>query len=167
MSGGSVGKILVAVAINTFVFPVIVVLLMKQLKFVESLELKSQKERFLPYIAAMVFYFWGFLAIHKLPLPSFINWVMLGAAISITLAFISNIFSKTSIHTVGMGCLLAVVLSNALQSLFNTLPLVFIAIFIAGLVGAARMYLQSHEPREVYAGYMIGLLGMMMAGWFA
>ena len=51
-------KLLLLIAINAFAFPVITVLLLKGLGFIDSIFLKTQKDRIIPYIASGTFFFW-------------------------------------------------------------------------------------------------------------
>src|SRR5687768_2239376 len=50
---------LIFVFVNTALFPGMAVFLMWRLKFTQSIFLRTQKERIIPYAAAMVFYFWA------------------------------------------------------------------------------------------------------------
>ncbi len=165
ISGGGLG-ILKIIFPLTFMFPVIALFLMKVLNFVDDYYLANQKQRFMPYIAILIFYIWGFLVVRKLQMPDNMTWMMLGSCIAIALAFTANAFLKISIHTVGAGCLAAVAIAANASSYINIQLAMGIVILIAGLVGSCRLYLKAHEQSEVYAGYMVGFIGMMMAGWF-
>ena len=50
---------LIFVFVNTALFPGVAVFLLWRLKFLKSFYLHTQKERIIPYAAAMVFYFWA------------------------------------------------------------------------------------------------------------
>ena len=150
----------------TFGFPVITVLLMKALQFVDDLYLRDQKQRFIPFIAMMIYYIWTFMVLRSQQMPTPILWMMLGSCIAIILAFIVNIGMKISLHTLGMGCLVCVAANAVFISFSNITPIFLICILIAGLVGSARLYLQEHQPQEIYSGYLLGFVSMMIAGWF-
>ena len=55
------GKVfkLISVAFSTAFLPLFSVLLMKQLGFIKSIFLRTQKDRIIPYIVCMIFYFWA------------------------------------------------------------------------------------------------------------
>jgi hypothetical protein len=150
----------------TFFFPVFALFLMKALNFVDDYYLADQKQRFMPYIAIMVFYIWAFLVVRKFQMPDPMNWMMLGSCIAIALAFTANAFLKISIHTVGAGCLAAVAVAANNTAFVPVQWLMVLVLVIAGLVGSCRLYLKAHEESEVYAGYFVGFIGMMMADWF-
>src|SRR5687767_4673539 len=50
---------LLQVFINCTFLPLVTVLLLRALKFIDSVFLKTQKDRILPYIICMIFYFWN------------------------------------------------------------------------------------------------------------
>ena len=154
------------VMLQTFIFPVITVLLMKALNFIDDLHIRDQKQRFIPFIAIMVYYIWTFMVLRSQQFPTVILWMMLGSCIAITFAFISNILLKISLHTLGMGCLVSVAIKCILISFSNMMPILIIIIVLAGVIGSVRLFLKEHEPQEIYLGYMVGFLGMMIAGWF-
>lgn len=163
MPPGEIGKLVIMVFINTFIFPVITTLLMKQLKFIESIHLENQKERLLPYIATMVFFIWSFMVFKKMQVPQVLALSLLGATISVFASFFLNIFFKISMHTVGMGCFIAMTLLATFMSNYNLqIPLIFV-ILIAGIVGTSRMSLQAHRPFEIYGGYVVGFICQFVA----
>ena len=50
---------LISVVFSTAFLPLFSVALMKQLGFINSIFLRSQKDRIIPYIVCMIFYFWA------------------------------------------------------------------------------------------------------------
>jgi len=165
IKGGGLG-IVPLIFILTFFFPVFALFLMKKLNFVDDYYLASQKQRFMPYIAILIFYIWAYLVIRKQYLPPVMNWMMLGSCLAISFAFIVNTFLKISIHSLGAACLAAVAIAAHGFALhpFNTI--LIIVLLACGLVGSCRIYLKAHQTEEVYAGYMVGFVGMMVANWF-
>ena len=158
-------SILAIITPLTFGFPVITILLMKALNFVDDLHLRNQKQRFIPFVAVMTYYFWTYMVLRSQQLPEVLLWMMLGSAIATAFAFIANIVMKISLHTLGMGCLICVAASCTLFSFSNLVPVLLLCIAIAGIVGTSRLYLGEHKPQEIYSGYLVGFLGMMIAGW--
>jgi hypothetical protein len=154
------------VTLLTFFFPVITVLLMKALDFVDDIYLRDQKQRFMPFIAIMVYYIWAFMVLRSQQLPTLILWMMLGSCMAVVFAFIANIVMKISLHALGMGCLVAVIIKCVMISYSNMIPLMLFIIFMAGIIGSVRLYLKEHEPQEIFMGYLVGFIGMMVSGWF-
>jgi hypothetical protein len=139
---------------------------MKALNFIDDLYLRDQKQRFIPFMAIMVYYIWTFMVLKSQQLPPLLLWMMLGSCIAVVLAFLANITLKISLHTLGMGCLIPIAIKCVMISFTDLTPLLFIIILVAGIVGSIRLYLQEHEPPEIAIGYLAGFIGMMIAGWF-
>jgi len=76
---------------------------------------------------------------------------------------VTSVFSKISLHTIGMGGLFAIALFSVNIAVKDVSLILFLTIFIAGLVGTARMYLDAHNLKEVYNGYLVGFLSMFFA----
>jgi len=98
---------------------------------------------------------------------------ILGTIIALFTAFILNIFSKISLHTVGMGSLVGMILVTILlfnyssfqfgNTMYSMYGLLFIAITLAGLVGSARIILENPTPKDLYGGYLVGFATQLIA----
>jgi membrane-associated phospholipid phosphatase len=156
-------QLMLTIVTNTLVFPVIVLALMRGLKMISSFELRTNKERIIPFIAISLFYFWTYLVVQKLGVGHYFSHISLGASLGIFMAFFANVFYKISIHAVGVGGFFGVALTLTLISTYNLLFPLLLVIIVVGAVGSARLFLGAHTPREVISGYMVGLLGQMVA----
>lgn len=155
---------IIQVFINSFMFPVLVMVLLKGLGFIDNLQLKTREERFVPFIATMIFYVWTYFVFRRSDLPEIFSDIILGATIAIVLAFLTTIlYHKISLHGIGMGLMFAFIINTVAMSSLNLLPFVFLIILLSGLVGTARLILQAHQPRELYVGFALGLLCMNLA----
>lgn len=154
--------------IFTFICPVVWIVMMKRLELITDYQMTDPQERIIPYIAVATFYMWTYRLFRPTTevtafTNQLISLMMLGAAISIFIGFFINIFRKISIHAIGMGCLLGLVLVMMQVSDFD-LKLAFVGVIIlGGVVGTARLVLQAHEQAEVYAGYLVGFMGMFFS----
>lgn len=152
------GSILLNIILNTIFFPLITTLLLKALGFIESIQLRTSKERIIPLIATMIFYFWNYWSLKHLNTPLSLRVLMLGAYWGVILVFMANIFIKVSMHTAAAGGAIGIVIVSMMIGNYNLLiPLLF-TMLIAGIIGTARMVLQAHKPGEVWLGYLIGIL---------
>lgn len=154
------------VAIISIGFPLLTILLLKALNIAKSIYLESQKERIIPYVAMLTYYFWAFYAFQQEGrAPRFYTAFFLGIFLSISIAFISNIFVKTSMHTVGWGGVIGLLLSLMWGMHMNvSVPLV-ITFFVAAIVATCRMIVKAHTPREIYLGFLIGIGSQLIACW--
>lgn len=162
---------LLSIGITTLFFPLFSLLLMKGLGFVQSIHLRTAKERIIPLIATMIFYFWAahvFNSLAKEPgnnqIPPLVLRVLLtGSYWTIIVLFVINIFYKISMHTTAMGGLIGILIVLMIVSPVNMVALLFIALAIAGIVGTARMLLGMHRIWEVWMGYVLGAVMMLAA----
>lgn len=170
--GGGYSKnflLILYVLLYTFAMPALCLLMMRLTGLVNSLELPERQDRCIPFIAAGVFYCWlSVNAYHTSMYPKFFTAFVIGSTISLFLAFFINLFQKISIHTVGMGGLVAMVLITLLYHSYENIQIYLLAsILLAGVVGTARLILKAHSAREVYSGYFWGFLGQLLALlWF-
>ncbi|HVB03956.1 MAG TPA: hypothetical protein VNE41_09600 [Chitinophagaceae bacterium] len=170
-SGRAKWAILLPVIENTIILPLAVVLLCKPLGFIGSVQLKTQKDRIIPYAATMIFYYWLFRvstyhsADHE-QFPALLCVFLLGNFISVILAFLANIALKVSLHALGMGAVLGVMIHLVNDPYFNVSVALIAAICLTGLVATARLILSAHRAREIYLGLLIGLIAQLMAVLF-
>lgn len=145
-------------------FPLVTVLLIKGLGFVDSIYLRSSRERIIPYIACGIFYFWMWYVLRNQPqFAKEVVQLALGIFIASSLGLIGNIYLKVSMHGISMGILVAFVSYIALHNSGSLLPWLVLAVFIAGLVCTARLLVSNHSPAEIYTGLLIGALSQIIA----
>lgn len=162
------GAWLIIVFALTFLFPVVWLVMMKRLDMIQNFKLETSKDRIIPFIAVATFYLWTAWMFKpsvnmKIPSNQLVFFMMLGACLSIFLAFFINIFSKISLHTLGAGSLLGLLLPLIRISTYDLRVVLIAAILIAGIVGAARLILQAHSQREIFSGYLVGFIGQFFA----
>jgi hypothetical protein len=152
---------------NTTFIPLFSVLLMRWLGLIESLYLRTGKERIIPYVAAMICYFWAWLVTrNRGDAPDYFVHFMLGSFLAICAAFMINIYVKVSMHTIAMGGALTFFLLQALSPLDTTGLYFTLSLLVAGLVGTSRMIVSDHRPAEIYIGYITGAVCQLVATIF-
>lgn len=162
------GAWLIIIFVLTFIFPAVWILMMKRLEMIDSLNMEQAKDRIIPFVATATFYLWATWmfkssAHMKIPSNALIFYMMLGACLAISTAFFINIFTKVSLHTLGAGSLLGLILIMTRYSTYDLRLLLLSGVVIAGIIGTARLILNSHTEREVFMGYFIGFSGQFIA----
>ena len=149
------------------VFPLITVLLAKGLGFIQSVYLKTQKDRIIPYIVCGIYYFWMWYVLKNQPeFPRYFVMLSLAIFIASFMGLILNSFMKVSMHTISVGVLITFILLLAFLTDVNYGFYIAIAFLLAGAVSTARMINANHYPIEVYAGLIIGILAQLAAYYF-
>jgi hypothetical protein len=156
--------LLIRISYTMVFFPIITVLLLKAIGFIESVFLKTQKDRIIPYIACGIFFFWGYLVFRNQPnIPSILTAFTLAVFLSSSVALIANIYLKISMHAIGMGGVLGLFLV-IMQSntMLMTGPL-SVALLLTGMVCTARLLISDHSNKEIYMGLLVGIACQLVA----
>lgn len=156
--------LLIRICYTMVFFPIITVLLLKAIGFIESVFLKTQKDRIIPYIACGIYFFWAYLVFrNQYAIPKVLTAFTFAVFLSSSVALIANIYYKISMHAIGVGgvvgLLLIILKSN---TMLITGPLA-IAILIAGMVCTARLLVSNHTNKEIYMGLAVGIFCQFVA----
>lgn len=155
---------LLIVFINAVAFPILAVVLLKAVGFIQSIFLKTQKDRIIPYMACGIFFFWSYLVFkNQTNYPLILSSFLLGVFLASSAALLANIYFKISMHATGVGGLLGIfLLIMKSNTMLMTWPLC-IAIAITGFVCTARLLISDHSTKEIYIGLIAGLLSQFVA----
>lgn len=157
--------LLMAVIMFAF-FPVVTVLLLRALKFVQGFQLKSQRDRVIPLVACGIWYFWIWYVWRNLPDYPAAAVELAGAVwISSVLALMGNIVMKVSLHAIAAGVMLGFL---GLQAITGMVPMggwLAAGVLVAGAVGSSRMLVSDHRPAEIYGGFFLGMVSFLAAWW--
>ncbi len=164
-AAGKLRTILI-VAQNAVFYPLFCIALLKGVGFIDSIYLRTQKDRIIPYIACGIFFFWTFLLFKQQTLyPRIMSSFFLGVFLSSSAALIANIYFKISLHAIALGGWLGLFLVVAgSNSMLMTWPLAAV-IFICGIICSARLLLGHHSGKDVYGGLFLGLLMQFVAAY--
>jgi hypothetical protein len=156
----------ITVANNNLVFPLLVVLLMRGLGFSKSIYLKTTKERIVPYMASIIFFFWTWNTFYHLQgIPQVMRDMTQGVFYASVAGMIANIYFKISMHAMGVGGLIGLMIAVLLDGLmYGGLPFV-ISVLVAGLVMSSRLITGDHKQGDVLAGFFVGLMSQLVAAW--
>lgn len=150
----------------TCFLPAFTVFLLWRLKFADSIMLRTQKERIIPYVASIIFFFWAFYVSKNLPgTPITMTSFFLGTFLSTSAALMANNFFKISLHAlaVGGGATFIIIL-GVVTGAATGLP-ISIAVILAGLVCTSRLIVSNHYPFEIYWGLVLGILFQLVAAY--
>jgi small basic protein len=155
--------LIIQFAVSYTILPLAVVLIAKALGFINTIYLKTQKDRIIPYISSMIFYFWMWYVSKNLGFPK--ESVMFSLAVFITtcLGVFFNTYFKVSMHALSMGVVASLLFILSFNSSTNFGPYLSIVLLIAGLVCTARLINSDHKPFEVYAGLLMGCVAQLIA----
>lgn len=157
---------LIFVWFNTSFVPAFAVFLMWRLGLIESIFLRTKRERIIPYSAALICYFWAwFVARNQLVNPSYFIDFLFGTFLAVTSGWMLNIYTKISMHAIAMGGLVVFFFLQAFSEYSISGIYLSLAIIIAGLVCTARFIVSDHVPFQVYLGFIAGAFCQLVAYW--
>lgn len=154
------------VMINTVLFPAVLVFLLWRLKFLKNIYMETTKERIIPLVVSLLFYFWAFYVGRNLEvIPHSLQQWLLGVFLCSCAAMFINIWTKVSLHGIALGGLIGFCAWQQATDLQWPFYILIPAVLLAGVVGTARLIRGAHKPSELYIGYFAGILCQVIAGW--
>ena len=158
--------LLAFIFLSTFIFPALLMLILKNFNIVSNLEMDIQRERVFPLVIISIIYYSVFYLLKQGPFSNVFNLFMLGSTLLVIISLLINYFWKISLHMVAMGGLFGALLGMALRFGFEIRDFLYLIILISGIVAFARLKREAHSHAEVYGGFVVGT-GVMMALFIA
>lgn len=173
--------LLLIMGLTVIPIPVIVVLMQKGLGLSESIYLTNKRERIGPYLVTALLYLSLYLQLAKTNSANAFQVVALGAVLALFGAFFINNFFKISIHAIGAGALISMLVltimfysrntyilgfGNMFIGEYLTIELLYLSILLGGAICWARLYLNQHSIQEIYSGVVLGFFAPLIAYYF-
>ncbi|MCL2074287.1 MAG: PAP2 family protein [Marinilabiliaceae bacterium] len=150
--------ITVLIFVTTAVLPMTILPLLYQFKIIKTLFLENKRERVIPMVITVFFYYLGFLLLKKIGMPTLLNSFFLASIISVLIAAFVSYFWKISIHTMGIGGVTGVLFALSIKFGIDIMPLISMVLLASGLTASARLYLSCHNTKQIFVGYLCGFL---------
>jgi hypothetical protein len=145
-------------------FPVVTALLLKALGFIDSIYMKTQKDRIIPYVICMIYYFWVWYVIRNQNIyPDELVQFSLAIFITSILGLMSNSYMKVSMHAMAVGVMSAFIILLTVNGNIDSGIYICAPLLITGLVCTARLIVSDHTNKEIYTGLFIGIIAMLLA----
>jgi hypothetical protein len=155
---------LFSVAWLTAFFPAFAVFLLWRLKLSDSIFLRTQKERIIPYVITMFFYWWMYyLSRNFTDQPVALKFFYLGIFVASAIGLTVNNFMKVSLHAMGIaGLMTAVILVSVFYPVNNAIW-ALLTVLLTALVISARLVVSDHSKKELVVGLFIGICTQVAA----
>ena len=151
----------------TAFFPAFAVFLLWRLGFSNSIYLRTQKERIVPYVISMFFYWWMYyLSRNFQDQPIVLKFFFMGIFLATVFGLILNNYFKISLHGMGVGGGAAAIVLIAFHYGVAMGGMISMAILLTGIVCTARFLVSDHTNKEIYTGLMVGVACQLFAYWF-
>ena len=150
------------VFLTTVLSPLFLTWILYRLGIISSLFLAHKEERVYPVLAISVFYYLTYYLLRGVHVSAIFSYYMLVATLLAILSLIVNFYWKISLHMVGVGSITGLFLGLAFNFGMNLNIEIFTGILLAGIIGYARLKTNSHQPAEIYTGFMMGVIVMAL-----
>lgn len=152
-----------SIVILTIVLPILLFLLLKTVNKVETIHLKTTKERLIPlFINGVII----LLILIRVITPSEIielYYFFLGILFSTLTCFILAIFKiKASIHMIAVSGFLMFAIAVGLHFHININGTIALLMIIIGAVASSRLHLKAHTVQELILGVFTGLIPQLI-----
>jgi len=159
-------RTLLQVFVNCTFLPLASILLLRALNFIDSVFLKTQKDRIIPYIICMTFYFWNWYVFknnHEVKDLVSMSMAIFNASV---FGFLVNITMKASMHAIAVGVMTTFIALLAFTDSSSFSLYLSIAVLISGIVCTSRLIVSDHSQKEIYYGFLIGVFSQLAAHYF-
>jgi hypothetical protein len=156
----TVKKLLLLITlINNVLLPLSLIPYFRYRNIITSWTVEARKERMLPLLTTSFFYSVTAFISFKFNIPPFIKSFIFSATFLAICVTIISLWWKISIHSVGAGALTALVIVLSVKMYTPLTWFLLGVILVSGLVLSSRLWLNSHSPKEVWFGLLLGFLG--------
>jgi len=144
------------VFLTTILLPLLIVFLLYKLKLIKSFYLESREERIYPLLTLALFYYLTYYILKSFPISFIFSYYMLGSTFLTILALIISFYRKISLHMIGIGGMLGLLVGLSLDLGLDMTWFIVAAIILGGFLGFARIQSNSHKPSDIYSGFLVG-----------
>jgi membrane-associated phospholipid phosphatase len=159
-------RVLVLFIIFTTLFPIMLIMFLKQNGKIKSYEMDDKEDRGFPIFLTSFFCFMLFVLLwyktKGVLLPYYFYILPLVGGIVIALTGIITRFYKISLHALGSGLFCGFIYMYNLHNLFASHLILWSSFLLAGIIMSARLYLNKHTIGQVMYGFGVGFLAMML-----
>ncbi|WP_456462369.1 hypothetical protein [Lutibacter sp.] len=155
--------ILIVLLLGTYIFPLFLLALLKRSKMIHSYHMETIEERKFPtllFISICIFLGYWLL---KSSVVNILSLFYFGYGLGLIFSYLFlHLNFKISLHTAAIGGLVGFLIYFSYYYKINLIIIISILILLSGLIATSRLKLQAHNHREVYFGYIFGMLSQFI-----
>ena len=121
-------------------------------------DLTLRKHRYAPFLLTILSYICCLLLMRQMNIPWYMSGIILAALLMQVICICLNLVWKLSEHMAGAGAIVGGLVAFSALYGYNPIWWLCLFIFIAGILGSARISLGHHTVDEVIGGFAIGML---------
>lgn len=157
--------IIIGTVIFTLLFPLLSILYLLFTKRIKSLQIEEKEERILPILFTIIWMLIGYYFLGNiLEYAPVVNSIYLGMIATLGITLLITKYWKISLHMAAIGGCFGVFLN--LQYIYGgVINYVIFILILSGLLGYSRAILKAHNMRQIYSGFLLGVL--MLVGFIS
>lgn len=156
--------ILMVVFVSTYIVPVLLLAFLKRVNLIKDYHLRSIDERKFPVLFFIMLSFLIGRAMLGIQIADLLAFSFFGVAFALSFTYLLfNIKIKTSLHTLGIGGIIGFVMVMSYEYQLNFNAMIAGLVILAGGIGVSRLALNAHRPKEIYVGFLIGLISQLIS----
>ena len=137
--------------------------LLKFLGFISNFKMSSTNQRIVPLIITFVIYLSGYYFILHFPIiPDFLKKFLLATVVVNAITLIVSSKWKISLHMIGIGGVTGLTIALASYHPLNYHLYLMGVFLLSGIIGTLRLYLDEHNALQIYTGYALGFLTVLL-----
>ncbi len=148
--------------VNMTLVPLALLPFFRYRKIISSYSVENRIERLIPLGVGTVMYAVTTFVLFSYQIPQLVKSFMLGASVTSFLVLAITFRWKISIHSAGAGGIVATIMALSLRTGYGLSFLLIPVIILAGLVMTSRLFLGSHNPAQVFTGFITGFASFMV-----
>jgi hypothetical protein len=150
------------VLVNNVLLPLSLLPFFVHHNLIKSWFMNERKDRNIPLIISTILYIVSAYIIFRFKVPFFLKSFFLAVAFLSVIATLINFWWKISLHSIGAGAILALVVILSIRMYTPLLWYVIPVIIAGGLILSSRLQLNLHNPGQVWSGFFAGILGFSL-----
>ncbi len=150
------------VALCTIIIPVSFIPFFLYQKIILNIQMNHLRDRIIPLVITFLLYLFCYYLLKRIPIPDIYHAFIFGSTIVVFLALLITFKWKISAHMIGLGGIVGLIGFVSFYLRVNLQFYLILAILAAGLTGFARLWLNAHNPAQVYAGFFLGFGTMLI-----
>jgi hypothetical protein len=153
---------LLIVLVNNVFLPMSLLPFFMHRHIISSWTINERKERTIPLIITTLLYGVTSFIIFRYQIPLFLKCYVFSAFFLSLIVTVVNLWWKISLHSVGAGALLGIVLLLSYRTHTPLIGYLILVILTGGLVLSSRLRLNYHNPQQVWLGFLSGFLVLIV-----
>jgi membrane-associated phospholipid phosphatase len=141
----------------TILIPTFLIHLYRRHRGWTMLQLGHKRRRMVAYAISLVCYLLCIWLMYYYHIYHFIVVIVIAAVIIQAVSVVVNVWWKISTHSAAIGGVTGALMAFAELFRFNPVWWLCLALFVAGILGTARIILRQHTLAQVVGGFLIGV----------